>query len=120
MIVFLFRPSLRRLISRIRSAYPEPIVFDDTDRQVVTATFEACRSITLISKYMTRTVSYLHLWQVVWLMSSTLVWQSGYGRLGSKPSPEPFPWQHWLSGAERTWTQTSFPPHIKNCAMLVN
>jgi hypothetical protein len=119
MKVFLFRPSLRRLISRIRSAYPEPIVFDDTDRQVVTATFEACRSITLISKYMTRTVSYLHLCKGVELMSSILAWQSGYGRHGSKPSQERYPWQHWLSGAERTWTQISFQPPIKSCAMLV-
>jgi hypothetical protein len=120
MIVFLFRPSLRRLISRIRSAYPEPIVFDDTDRQVVTATFESCRSITLISKYMTRTVSYLPIWEDVELISSTLAWQSGYGRRGSKPSQERYQWQHWLSGAERTWTQTSFQPPIKSCAMLVN
>ena len=120
MIVFLFRPSLRRLISRIRSAYPEPIVFDDTDRQVVTATFEACRSITLISKYMTRTVSYLHLCKGVELICSILAWQSGYGRLGSKPSLEQCQWLHWLSGAERTWTPTLFQPPIKNCAMLVN
>lgn len=61
MLVFLFRPSLRRLVARIRAGYPESIVFDDTDRQVVTSTFDACRSITLISKYLTRTVSYVRL-----------------------------------------------------------
>jgi hypothetical protein len=120
MIVFLFRPSLRRLISRIRSAYPEPIVFDDTDRQVVTATFDACRSITLISKYMTRTVSYIHLYEGAELISSTLVWLSGYGRHGSKPFLERYQWLLWLSGAERTWTKTLSQPPIKSCAMLVN
>jgi hypothetical protein len=94
MAVFLVRPSLRRLISRIRTAYPEPIVFDDMDRQVVTATFEACRSITLISKYMTRTVSYLLLCKGIELIKSTLAWQSGYGRHGSKLFRERCPWQH--------------------------
>lgn len=52
--VFLLRPSLRRLLARLRS---QPGTLDDLDREVINMTYGACRAITQLSKYMTRTVS---------------------------------------------------------------
>jgi hypothetical protein len=57
MPVYLYRPSLRRLISRLRSQPPESIVLDEADRQTITMTYKACSAITTVSRFMTRTVS---------------------------------------------------------------
>ncbi|KAK8858908.1 hypothetical protein IAR55_003139 [Kwoniella newhampshirensis] len=53
-MLYLFRPSLRRLIARIRANPRETIVFTDADRETVSMTYRACHAITLTSYYMTR------------------------------------------------------------------
>lgn len=56
--MFLLRPSLRRLLGRLRSSPVETVLLDDLDRDVINMTYGACKAITQLSKYMTRTVSH--------------------------------------------------------------
>lgn len=58
--VFLYRPSLRRLIARLRSQSIESIRFDDADRKTISMTYKACQAITMTSLCWTRTVSSPH------------------------------------------------------------
>ncbi|WVN90760.1 uncharacterized protein L203_106003 [Cryptococcus depauperatus CBS 7841] len=53
-MLYLFRPSLRRLIFRIRSNPTTSIIFTDQDRETVSSTYRACHAITLTSYYMAR------------------------------------------------------------------
>ncbi|WWD18802.1 hypothetical protein CI109_103257 [Kwoniella shandongensis] len=53
-MLYLFRPSLRRLIARIRTSPPGTIVLSDADRESVSMTYRACHAITLTSYYMAR------------------------------------------------------------------
>ncbi|WWC62951.1 uncharacterized protein I303_105549 [Kwoniella dejecticola CBS 10117] len=53
-MLYLFRPSLRRLVARIRSQPRESVVFSDADRETVSMTYRACHAITLTSYYMAR------------------------------------------------------------------
>lgn len=45
---------------RLRSHPSDKVVLNDLDREVINRTFGACRAITQISKYMTRTVRPVH------------------------------------------------------------
>lgn len=57
-LVFLYRPSLRRLIARLRNAKsPEESPLSDEDKEVISMTYGACRAITAISAWTSRTVS---------------------------------------------------------------
>nr|XP_019013097.1 uncharacterized protein I206_02594 [Kwoniella pini CBS 10737]OCF51878.1 hypothetical protein I206_02594 [Kwoniella pini CBS 10737] len=53
-MLYLFRPSLRRLVARLRSQSRESVVFSDADRETVSMTYRACHAITLTSYYMAR------------------------------------------------------------------
>ncbi|WWC88327.1 uncharacterized protein L201_003236 [Kwoniella dendrophila CBS 6074] len=53
-MLYLFRPSLRRLVARLRSQPRETVVFSDADRETVSMTYRACHAITLTSYYMFR------------------------------------------------------------------
>lgn len=50
--VYLFRPSLRRLISRIRASPQSPITLSSADYETIQYTYRACHAITLTSYYM--------------------------------------------------------------------
>jgi hypothetical protein len=54
-MLFLYRPSLRRLIARLRAA-PDA-EFTAFDRETATMTYDACHAITACSAYIARTVS---------------------------------------------------------------
>ena len=57
-MLFLYRPSLRRLIGRLRArATNEAVVFDEKDKETVSMTYYACHAITACSRYLIRTVS---------------------------------------------------------------
>ncbi|WWD05220.1 hypothetical protein V865_003293 [Kwoniella europaea PYCC6329] len=53
-MLYLFRPSLRRLVARLRSKPRESVVFSDADRETVSMTYRACHAITLTSYFMAR------------------------------------------------------------------
>ncbi|WRT68127.1 uncharacterized protein IL334_005102 [Kwoniella shivajii] len=53
-MLYLFRPSLRRLVARLRSQPRESVIFNDADRETVSMTYRACHAITLTSYYMAR------------------------------------------------------------------
>ncbi len=58
-MMFLYRPSLRRLIARIRSvnatSNPGEISLDEGDRQTIAMTYGACHAIIICSMYISRT-----------------------------------------------------------------
>lgn len=54
-MMFLYRPSLRRLIARLRTQPREKVVFSSEDRQTVSMTYTACHAVTRTSLYMART-----------------------------------------------------------------
>ena len=55
-MMFLYRPSLRRLIARLRSEPQSSITFSEAERKTVLKTYDACHAITQTSMYMSRTV----------------------------------------------------------------
>ncbi|ORX37085.1 hypothetical protein BD324DRAFT_424910 [Kockovaella imperatae] len=55
-MLFLYRPSLRRLIERLRyKPSQDPTFFDERDKEVVSMTYAACRAIISCSRYLIRT-----------------------------------------------------------------
>ncbi|KAK4686463.1 hypothetical protein P7C73_g3669, partial [Tremellales sp. Uapishka_1] len=69
-LMFLYRPSLRRLIARMRNRTVDTIVFNEAERQTVAMTYKACNAITMISMYIARTHPRLagRLWHV-WIQT---------------------------------------------------
>ncbi|CAD6563598.1 MAG: hypothetical protein TREMPRED_000005 [Tremellales sp. Tagirdzhanova-0007] len=74
-MLVLYRPSLRRLVARLRSQAFSSITFNDADHKTVSMTHKACHAITATALFMTRTHPRLseRLWSVsVQAFSSTV------------------------------------------------
>lgn len=54
-MMFLYRPSLRRLITRLRAQPFGSVLFDPSDLKTISMTYKACHAITATSLFMART-----------------------------------------------------------------
>jgi len=92
-MMFLYRPSLRRLIARLRSEPQSSISFGEAERKTVLKTYDACHAITQTSMYMSRTVSFTAIASID-LTESTHVSLHDVGQFGCRRSLRRCPWRH--------------------------